>query len=207
MPKQALCMVVDPSKELIGLAGGGVERAWDAAVQSSRRAHIITKPQAFHTILSCAPTMYSELWTGGKCMYKLEPVLADDGELIIYAPHIHQISSTHGSTILEVGYHCRDYFRKQWETYRRIPWSTLAHSSHVRGIGTFENGIEHCRAKVTLATGIPPETCARINLGYRDPSSIDIESFANREENGVLLVRRAGEMLYQLDNPPAWARA
>lgn len=30
--------------------------------------------------------MYDELWTGGKCMYKLEPVLADGGELTIHTP-------------------------------------------------------------------------------------------------------------------------
>ena len=29
--------------------------------------------------------------SAGKCMYKLEPVVADGGELIIYAPHIHEI--------------------------------------------------------------------------------------------------------------------
>ena len=28
-------------------------------------------------------------WVGGKCMDKLEPVIADEGELIIYAPHVH----------------------------------------------------------------------------------------------------------------------
>ena len=42
--------------------------------------------------------MYDELWVGGKCMYKLEPVVADGGELIIYAPHIHEICVTHGKT-------------------------------------------------------------------------------------------------------------
>jgi hypothetical protein len=47
----------------------------------------------------------------------------------------------------------------------------------------------------------------KINLGYRDPASIDVESFANREDEGVLLVRKAGEMLYRLKEPPAWAKA
>ena len=28
--------------------------------------------------------MYDELWVAGKCMYKMEPVVADGGELIIY---------------------------------------------------------------------------------------------------------------------------
>jgi hypothetical protein len=81
----------------------------------------------------------------------------------------------------------------------------LAHSTHVRGIGTFENGVENCRVQVTLATGLSKETCERINLGYRDPKTINPEDFANRESEGVLLVRKAGEMLYRLKNPPSWA--
>jgi nickel-dependent lactate racemase len=156
-------------------------------------------------VLSCAPPMYNELWTGGKCMYKLEPVVADGGELIIYAPHIREVSRTHGHLIEEIGYHCRDYFLSQWDRFKHLPWGTLAHSTHVRGIGRMENGVERCRVRVTLATGIPPETCARINLGYRDPATIDVESFAHCEDEGVLLVRKAGEMLYHLREQPDWA--
>jgi nickel-dependent lactate racemase len=150
--------------------------------------------------------MYDELWVGGKCMYKLEPVVADGGELIIYAPHIREISLTHGKVIREVGYHCRDYFLKQWDRFGKYPWGVIAHSSHVRGIGTFENGRENCRVQVTLATGIPEETCKAINLGYRDPASIRPEEYANREHEGVLHVPKAGEMLYHLRQRPAWAR-
>jgi nickel-dependent lactate racemase len=162
--------------------------------------------QPFHTVLSCAPAMYDELWTAGKCMYKLEPVVADGGELIIYAPHLSEICVSHGTHILEVGYHCRDYFLKQWDRFKHIPWGVLAHSTHVRGIGTFENGVEKCRVQVTLASQVPEAVCRKINLGYRDPKTIDVESFAQREREGVLLVRKAGEMLYRLKHPPAWAK-
>ena len=203
--KLCFCMVVE-GKELAGVYAGTPESAWDGASELSRQLHVTYRERPFHTILSCAPKMYDELWTGGKCMYKLEPVLADGGELIIYAPHITEICVSHGNTIEEVGYHCRDYFLKQWDRFKHFPWGVLAHSTHVRGIGTFENGVERCRAKVTLATGIPRAMCEKINLGYRDPATIDVESFANREEEGVLLVRKAGEMLYHLRNPPAWAR-
>jgi hypothetical protein len=150
--------------------------------------------------------MYDELWVGGKCMYKLEPVVADGGELIIYAPHIHEISVVHGATIRQIGYHCRDYFLKQWDKFKDLPWGTIAHSTHVRGIGTYEDGIEKCRVQVTLATGIPEAICREINLGYRDPASIRVEDFANREEEGILYVPKAGEMLYHLRERPAWAR-
>ena len=128
------------------------------------------------------------------------------GELIIYAPHIHEISATHGELIRQIGYHCRDYFLKQWQRFEHVPWGTLAHSTHVRGIGTFEDGVEHCRIQVTLATGIPESVCRKINLGYRDPGSIDPADYANREHEGVLYVHKAGEMLYHLEPRPSWAR-
>jgi nickel-dependent lactate racemase len=205
VPKLCLCMVVD-HEHLAGLFIGSPEGAWDEASNLSKQLHIEYKEHAFHTVLSCAPKMYDELWVGGKCMYKLEPVVADGGELIIYAPHIHEVSLTHGKLIRQIGYHCRDYFLKQWDRFKDVPWGTLAHSTHVRGIGTFENGVEHCRVQVTLATGIPEDVCREINLGYRDPRSIEPEGFMGREREGVLCVPKAGEMLYHLKQRPAWAR-
>lgn len=203
--KLCFAMVVDPQKNLVGLFAGTPEAAWDEASDLSAKVHIILKDRPFHTILSCAPPMYDELWTAGKCMYKLEPVLADGGELIIYAPHMSEICVSHGKHIEEIGYHCRDYFLKQWDKFKHIPWGVLAHSTHVRGIGTMDNGVENCRAKVTLASQIPHTKCEAINLGYRDPHSIRVEEFANREDEGILLVPKAGEMLYRLRNPPKWA--
>lgn len=202
--KLCFCMVVDGGR-LAGVYAGTPEGAWDSASELSRQLHITYKEKPFHTILSCAPKMYDELWTGGKCMYKLEPVLADGGELIIYAPHITQVCVSHGRVIEEVGYHCRDYFLKQWDRFKGYPWGVLAHSTHVRGIGTFEDGVEKCRAQVTLATGISPETCRKINLGYRDPKTIRTGDYANRENEGVLLVPKAGEMLFHLRKQPKWA--
>ena len=204
VPKLCFCMVVDKG-ELAGLFAGTPEAAWDQASDLSRQLHITYKEKPFKTVLSCAPAMYDELWTGGKCMYKLEPVVADGGELIIYAPHIREVCVAHGKILLEIGYHCRDYFLKQWEQFKHYPWGVLAHSSHVYGIGTYENGLETPRVRVTLATGIPEETCRRINLGYRDPGAINPEDYANREAEGVLLVRKAGEMLYHLKKQPKWA--
>jgi nickel-dependent lactate racemase len=204
IPKLCFCLVTE-GQGLAGLYAGTPESAWDAASELSRRLHITCKEYPFKTILSCSPTMYEDLWTGGKCMYKLEPVLADGGELIIYAPHITAISETHGKILREVGYHCRDYFLKQWDRFKHFPWGVLAHSTHVYGLGTYENGVETPRARVTLATAIPEDVCRSINLGYRDPKSIRKEDFANREDEGVLLVPKAGEMLYHLKNPPPWA--
>jgi nickel-dependent lactate racemase len=204
VPKLCLCLVVT-GDGLAGLYAGTPESAWDAASDLSRQLHITYKDRPFHTILSCAPPMYDELWTAGKCMYKLEPVLADGGELIIYAPHLSEVCVSHGKALLEIGYHCRDYFLRQWDRFRAYPWGVLAHSTHVYGLGIYEAGVEKPRARVTLATRIPPETCRKINLGYRDPASIKPEQFANREHEGFLLVPKAGEMLFQLRQPPKWA--
>jgi nickel-dependent lactate racemase len=203
--KLCFCMVVDPNKNLSGLFAGTPESAWEQASDLSRKIHITYKDKPFHTILSCAPPMYDELWTAGKCMYKLEPVLADGGELIIYAPHLNEVCVSHGRHLDTIGYHCRDYFLKQWEKFKDVPWGVLAHSTHVRGLGTYENGVEQCRAQVTLASQIPPDKCRQIALGYRDPNTIRVDEFANRENEGVLLVPKAGEMLFQLEHPPKWA--
>ena len=204
VPKLCFCLVVDGA-DLAGVYAGTPEGAWEAASELSRQLHICYKERPFHTILSCAPKMYDDLWTGGKCMYKLEPVLADGGELIIFAPHITEISVTHGRVIEQVGYHCRDYFLKQWDHFKHQPWGVLAHSTHVRGIGQFENGVEQCRARVTLATGIPEAVCRQISLGYRDPASLRFEDYANREAEGILFVPKAGEMLFHLKKQPRWA--
>jgi len=139
-------------------------------------------------------------------MYKLEPVVADDGELIIYAPHIREISVTHGKHIERIGYHTRDYFLGHWPRFKDEPWGILAHSTHVRGIGSYTNGVEQPRIRVTLATQIPAEVCRAVNLGYRDPASIHITDYQNREDKGILYVSKAGEMLYRLSDPPEWAR-
>ena len=207
VPKLCFCLVVTGHGRLAGSFAGTPEQAWDAASDLSRDLHIDYKDRPFHTVLSCAPAMYDELWVAGKCMYKLEPVVAGDGELIIYAPHLREISLTHGGHIRRLGYHCRDYFLKQWDQFKDEPWGTLAHSTHVHGLGTYDEktGVETPRVRVTLATGLSKEQCREINLGYRDWRTIDVESYANREAEGVLLVREAGERLFHLRRKPKWA--
>ena len=196
-PRHALCSVVSHDG-VSGVFCGTPEAAYAAAADLSAQVHIKWVDQPYRTVLSVLPSMYDELWVGGKGMYKLEPVVADGGELIIYAPHIKEISVTHGAAIRAVGYHVRDYFVKQWGQFQDYPWGVLAHSTHVRGVGTYENGIERPRIQVTLATGIPEDECRAVNLGYRDPASIDPSAWAGREAEGILVVPRAGEYLYRL---------
>ena len=146
------------------------------------------------------PEMYDDLWTGAKGMYKTEPAIADGGEVVIYAPHITEVSYAHGKVIDEIGYHVREYFTAQWDTFKHYPWGVLAHSTHLRGAGTYTDGVETARINVTLATGIGPERCEKIGLGYLDPATVNVDDWRGREDDGVLLVPRAGEMLYRLSN-------
>ncbi|MBN1482513.1 DUF2088 domain-containing protein [candidate division KSB1 bacterium] len=203
LPVERFCLsLVVKDAGLFGLYIGPPEESWSAAADLSKDIHIIYKDKPYKSILSRAPEMYDDLWTGAKCMYKMECVVADGGELIIYAPHITEISVTHGKNIREIGYHVRDYFLKQMEKFEHIPGGVMAHSTHVRGIGSYENGIEKPRVQVTLATQIPAEICRKINLGYRDPESINPEDWKNREDEGYLYVPKAGEMLYRLKDDP-----
>lgn len=197
LEKRCFCFTV-VRKDTRAVFFGSPEEAWSAAADLSARTHIIHKDRPFSSVLAMAPEMYDEIWVAGKCMYKLEPVVADGGELIIYGPHIHQVSITHGPLIRRIGYHVRDYFTKQMDRFRDVPGGILAHSTHVRGMGTYEDGVERPRVQVTLATSIPEEECRAINLGYRDYREIDPAAWENREEEGRLLVRNAGEILYRL---------
>jgi len=203
VPVERKCasLVVDDG-ELVGLYVGAPEDAWSAAADQSLDLHVVYEERPFQAVLSCAPAMYDEIWVGGKCAYKLEPVVADGGELIIYAPHIARISQTHGDSIRRVGYHVRDYFVKQMARFAGIPRSVLAHSTHVKGIGTFEGGVERPRITVTLATQIPEEECRALHLGYRDHRTIDVDAWKDGRRDGRLYVPRAGETLYRLRRDP-----
>lgn len=201
VPVERRCLsLVVTHAGLQGLYAGTPEEAWRAAADLSAAVHIVYKPHPFTKVLSMAPAMYDDLWTAGKCMYKLEPVVADGGELIIYAPHITEISYTHGVVLDRIGYHVRDYFARQMDKFTGVPRGVMAHSTHVNGIGTFVDGVETSRVNVVLATQIPEARCRRVNLDYRDPSTINPAHWADREDEGVLLVRRAGEFLYRLED-------
>ncbi len=196
-----LCGLVVEGGELAGVFVGDSYEAWAAAATLSAERHIRWVERPFKHILSWAPPMYDELWTAGKAMYKLEPALAEGGELIIYAPHLSEVSKAHGEYIYEIGYHVLDYFLAQWERFQHVPLGVIAHSTHVRGAGGYREGVELPRARVTLATRLDAEACERLNLGYRDPVTIDPEAWRDREDEGILLVPKAGEILYRVGRP------
>ena len=195
-----LVSLVVVKDQLAGMFIGDHISAWGAAADLSAERHIKWVEKPFKRVLSHAAPMYDELWTAAKAMYKLEPAVADSGELIIYSPVLDKVSLTHGKYIYQTGYHVRDYFLKQWDKFKDIPLSAIAHSTQARGTGTFENGIEKPRIAVTLATRISPEDCATLALGYINPDEINPAEWQNREDEGILYVPKAGEILYRLRN-------
>jgi len=204
IPRPKWCFALVVSQEgTAGLFFGTPEEAWLAASELSSRKHIVWVEKPFQRVLSVLPDLYDDLWTGGKGMYKVEPAIADGGEVVIYARKITEVSFTHGKLIDQIGYHCRDYFVMQWDKFKHYPGAVLAHSTHVKGLGTFDlaTGIESPRIHVTLATGIPEERCRRINLGFCDTATIDFDSWRNREAEGIAIIPRAGETLYRLKKP------
>ncbi len=201
VPKPVSCIsLVVTSGGIAGIYVGSPEASWSAAAALSARVHIIEVERPLRRVLAVMPEIYQDLWTAAKGMYKVEPAIADGGEVVIFAPHITEVSYTHGAAIDEIGYHCRDYFLAQWSRYESCSGGVLAHSTHLKGLGTYDpaTGVESPRIHVTLATGIAAERCARLNLGYLDPVDVRPAEWIGREHEGVMIVPRAGEMLYRL---------
>ena len=186
-----------PPASLHSISFGDPIASWASAAEVSAATHVTYLDAPVRRVLSIVPPMYGEIWTGAKGFYKVEPVVADGGEVILYAPHIREIATSHPQ-IHEIGYHCRDYFVKQWDRFSGVHWGVLAHSTHLRGVGTYDPGTgqERLRVQVTLATGIPEDVCRAVNVGYLDPATVDVAAF--RADQGTLVVPDAGEVLFRL---------
>ena len=194
----ALCVVAQSgSGALHSVSFGDPQAAWAAAADVSAQTHVRYLDAPVRRVLSVVPEKYDDMWTAAKGFYKVEPVVADGGEVVIYAPHITRISAMHPE-IEQIGYHCRDYFVQQWDRFAHLHWGVLAHSTHLRGAGTYDaaTGVERPRVRVTLATGIPEDVVRRANLEYLDPAEVDLTAAAADED--TLLVPEAGEVLFRL---------
>ncbi len=194
----ALSVVGEPGgPDLHSISFGDTISSWASAAEVCAATHVTHLDAPVRRVLSLVPAMYDDIWTGAKGFYKVEPVVADGGEVILYAPHITELSAMHPE-IAQIGYHCRDYFVKQWDRFEHHHWGVLAHSTHLRGAGTYDatTGVERLRVAVTLATGIPEQVCRAANLGYLDPATIDVA--ASGADPDTLVVPRAGEVLFRL---------
>ena len=195
--KLALCVVVKSgSSSLHAAALGSPETAWAAAADVSAQTHVRYLDAPVTRVLSVLPPKYEDMWTGAKGFYKVEPVVADGGQVVVYAPHITEISVMHPE-IARIGYHCRDYFVKQWDRFKDAAWGELAHSTHLFGAGTWDEVEgERGRVRVTLATGIPEDEVRAANLDYLDPAEVDVQAWA--ADPNTLVVPQAGEVLFRL---------
>ncbi len=196
--KYCLAFVIKAhSAEIESASFGSPQDAWSAQAQVTAKTHIEYVAEPFKNVIAEIPPRYHDIWTAAKGFYKTEPAVADGGEIIIYAPHIDTISQAHPE-IYQIGYHCRDYYVKQWDAFKQVPWGVLAHSTHARGAGSYDaqTAVESCRLKLTFATAIPPETCAAVNAGYRDPATIP----ALMADPGYTVIKDAGEVLFRLES-------
>jgi nickel-dependent lactate racemase len=196
-PLLALCLVVQTGTgEIHSLSFGAPHTAWESAAAISSQSHIKYLEKPISRVVSMIPERYTDIWTAAKGMYKVEPVVADGGEVIIYAPHVTEFAYSH-KELEEIGYHCRAYFTEQWDRFKDFPTGLLAHSTHLRGAGTYsDKDGEKCRITVTLATGISEERVRAMNLNYLDPSTFNLDDFNG--DSSTLINHNAGEILYRL---------
>lgn len=198
--KLLLGMIVKPGTlDLQFVSFGDSKASWEACADVSAEVHVKYVPKPYKRVVSVMPEMYEDIWTAAKGFYKLEPVVAEGGELILYAPHITEVSHMHPG-LMDIGYHNRDYFVKQWDKFKDHPWGELAHSTHLRGMGTYdaETGVESNRVDVYLATSIPKEQVEAVNLKYMDPADVDFEAL--EADPDTLVVPQAGELLHRLES-------
>ena len=206
IPVDAISIVVHDGG-LVHLSVGPLTDSWREAAIESAKHHILRKPRQFRRALSCCPLMYEDMWTGGKCMYKLEPVIQDGGEIVIYAPHVDSLSVVHGAAMKRIGYHVIDYFLEHMDQYPDVSKTVMSVAAFVRGSGTYTGGVERPRINLKIASKIPRDELEDVGLGYTDPETIKFEEWKDREDEGILYVERAGETLYVPEGDPRGANA
>jgi len=193
-----ICLVVKSgTDEIEYVATGELDDAWALSSEVAADSHIEYVDKPFKKVVAMMPTRYADMWTAAKGCYKIQPAMAEGGEVVIYAPHVKALSEQHPE-VYDIGYHCIDYFIKQWDRFKDVPTAVLAHSTHVRGGGTFDpaTGVEHNRIKLTLCTQVPREIVEAANAEYLSPDDIDLDAL--RADPDVFVEPNAGEVLYRL---------
>ena len=67
-------------------AFGEPRSAWAAAAEVAAETHVRYLDAPVRRVLSLIPRKYEDMWTGAKGFYKVEPIVADGGQVVIYAP-------------------------------------------------------------------------------------------------------------------------
>jgi nickel-dependent lactate racemase len=175
---------------LQGLWGGDPVSAHRAACPLSQQVNIFWHERRYQRVVAHCTPKYQDLWTAGKLAYKTQEVVAEGGEIVMYAPHLEKITPLH-LDVERIGYHCLPFFLKQWDEYKDYERSSLAHSTHVAGPGRFEEGVETLAARRILVSKISRERCEAVNLEYLDAEAVE----RYRGDPDTLWVEKAGEQL------------
>jgi nickel-dependent lactate racemase len=182
------------------LFAGDVRAAFRRAAEVSRQVHIKYTGRKYKRVVALLDEHYDELWVGGKASYKLGGIIDQGGELIIYAPHLHSISETHGMLIEKYGYAPLDRVREMvaLSTELQANLAVAAHLAHVSYAGQRdENGRVVPRFQITMASALDEATCARVNLGFMDHRQFRRQDYDS--DPGTLVVERAGRDLYLVE--------
>ena len=179
---------------------GGLRETVRQAAAVSAQVHVRYTGRRYQRVIALLDEHYDELWVGGKASYKLGGIIEDGGELVIYAEHLKGISTTHGRLIEKYGYAPLETVREMVEgsDELRSNLCVAAHLAHVSyGSRVSTDGRIAPRYRITLASGISEEVCARVKLGYRALADVDLEGA--RRDPDTLIVEHAGRDLYLIE--------
>ena len=179
------------------LFAGDIRGSLRRAAAVSAGVHVRYTGRTYRRIVALLDSHYDELWVGGKASYKLGGIIDAGGELIIYAPHLSQLSSTHGRLIEKYGYAPLEQVREMvaGSDELRANLCVAAHLAHV-SYGSAQNaaGQPIPRFRITLASAVSEEACRQVNLGYLDYRTFERTSYASDPD--TLIVEDAGRDLY-----------
>ncbi len=185
------------------LFAGELNESLRRAAAVSAQVHIKYTGRKYSRVVALLDEHYDELWVGGKASYKLGSIIEDGGELIIYAPHLNTLSTTHGKLIEKYGYAPLETVREMvaFSDELRANLCVAAHLAHV-SYGSFRNaeGVITPRYRITLASGVSEETCQRVNLDFLDYRTFRRENYETAPN--TLVVENAGRDLYLVEPTP-----
>ena len=210
-PITTIGLVIDDDSDAIHGAfvqPDGWRECVEQAAALSAAVNIRYVPRRVRRVVAALPQrkdgswLYPDLWTGAKGVLKTEDAVADGGELVVWAPNIDSISDAHGDLISAIGYHTYAYFLSRPESWQRAGATPLAlnGSALMKGEGRMAAGREVPRIDVRIATAIPADECARMNIGYEDPDAVAAEIAAmapNAITDDRLIVHDAGGVLWR----------
>jgi lactate racemase len=179
------------------LFAGDIKQALRSAAEVSGQVHIKYTGRKFARVVALLDEHYDEMWVGGKASYKLGAIIENGGELIIYAPHLNAISTTHGRLIEKYGYAPLETVREMvaYSDELRANLCIAAHLAHVSyGSARNAEGEVIPRFRISLASAVSEEVCRRVNLGYLDHGTFRREDYET--DPNTFVVENAGRDLY-----------